>query len=54
MVQPNVDAIAVGNATLFLQRARRKIRELAFNFDVDGYVAPDMDNPLQNTLLKVV
>ena len=38
----NVDAIAVGNATLFLQRARRKIRELAFNFDVDGYVAPDM------------
>ena len=32
----NVDAIAVGNATLFLQRARRKIRELAFNFDVDG------------------
>ena len=38
----NVDAIAVGNATLFLQRARRKIRELAYNFDVDGYVAPDM------------
>ena len=25
-----------------MQRARRKIRELAFNFDVDGYVAPDM------------
>ena len=38
----NIDAIAVGNATLFLQRARRKIRELAYNFDVDGYVAPDM------------
>jgi len=38
----NVDAISVGNATLFLQRARRKIRELAYNFDVDGYVAPDM------------
>ena len=38
----NVDAIAVGNATLFLQRARRKIRELAYNFDVDGYIAPDM------------
>jgi hypothetical protein len=38
----NIDAISVGNATLFLQRARRKIRELAFNFDVDGYVAPDM------------
>ena len=38
----NVDAVPVGNATLFLQRARRKIRELAYNFDVDGYVAPDM------------
>jgi len=32
----------VGNATLFLQRAKRKIRELAYNFDVDGYVAPDL------------
>jgi len=38
----NVDAIAAGNATLFLQRAKRKVRELAYNFDVDGYVAPDM------------
>jgi len=38
----NVDAIPVGNATLFLQRAKRKIRELAYNFDVDGYIAPDM------------
>ena len=38
----NVDAISVGNVTLFLQRAKRKIRELAYNFDVDGYIAPDM------------
>jgi hypothetical protein len=38
----NLDAIAVGNVTLFLQRAKRKIRELAYNFDVDGYLAPDM------------
>jgi hypothetical protein len=38
----NTDAIPVGNVTLFLQRAKRKIRELAYNFDVDGYVAPDM------------
>jgi hypothetical protein len=38
----NVDAISVGNATLFLQRAKRKIRELAYNFDVDGYQAPDL------------
>ena len=38
----NLDAVSVGNVTLFLQRARRKIRELAYNFDVDGYLAPDM------------
>ena len=38
----NVDSIAVGNVTLFLQRAKRKVRELAYNFDVDGYIAPDM------------
>jgi len=38
----NVDGISLGNATLFLQRAKRKIRELAYNFDVDGYTAPDL------------
>ena len=38
----NVDAIPAGNATLFLQRAKRKIRELAYNFDVDGYQAADL------------
>jgi hypothetical protein len=38
----NVDAISAGNATLFLQKAKRRIRELAYNFDVDGYIAPDM------------
>ena len=38
----NVDAQPAGNATLFLQRAKRKIRELAFNFDVDGYQAADL------------
>ena len=38
----NVDAVAVGNATLFLQRAKRKIRELAYNFDVDCYSSPDL------------
>ena len=27
---------------LFLQRAKRKLRELQFNFDVDGYVASDL------------
>ena len=37
-----VDALSIGNATIFLQRAKRKIRELAYNFDSDGYQAPDM------------
>jgi len=38
----NVDAIAAGNSILFLQKAKRKIRELQYNFDTDGYVAPDL------------
>ena len=38
----NVDAQPIGNSTLFLQKAKRKIRELAYNFDVDGYTAPDL------------
>ena len=38
----SIDALSVGNATLFVQRAKRKVRELAYNFDTDGYVAPDM------------
>lgn len=37
-----VDALSIGNQTLFLQRAKRKIRELAYNFDSDGYLAPDL------------
>ena len=37
-----VDALSIGNATIFLQRAKRKIRELAYNYDTDGYQAPDM------------
>ena len=34
--------IQAGNAVLFIQRAKRKIRELQYNFDVDGYIAPDI------------
>ena len=37
-----VDALSIGNATIFVQRAKRKIRELAYNFDTDGYTAPDL------------
>ncbi len=32
----------VGNAVLFLQRAGRKIRELTFSFEADGFVVPDL------------
>ena len=38
----NVDAQPAGNAILFLQRAKRKIRELAYNYESDGFVAPDL------------
>ena len=34
--------VQAGNAVLFVQRAKRKVRELQYNFDVDGYVAPDV------------
>ena len=38
----DVDALPAGNAILFLQKAKRKIRELSYNFDTDGYQAPDL------------
>jgi hypothetical protein len=37
-----VTPLNVGNLLLFNQRAGRKVRELVFNFDVDGYLAPDI------------
>ncbi len=38
----DVAPISSGKATLFLQRASRKVRELAYVFEVDGFRAPDM------------
>lgn len=38
----HVPPIQVGNATLFIDRAGRKLRELAYVFEVDGYRAPDL------------
>ncbi len=35
-------AVRVGATALFLQRARRKIREFTYDFQVDGYQAPDL------------
>ena len=34
--------IQIGNAVLFVQRQRKKIRELAYRFEDDAYLAPDM------------
>tara|TARA_B100000287_G_scaffold435643_1_gene505254 strand:+ start:10087 stop:13047 length:2961 start_codon:yes stop_codon:yes gene_type:complete len=38
----NIQPANVGNVTLFVQRARRKIRELVYSFDTNSYEAPDM------------
>lgn len=37
-----VAPVSAGKAVLFVQRASRKIRELAYVFEVDGFKAPDM------------
>jgi hypothetical protein len=37
-----VEPLNVGNLLLFNQRSGRKVRELVFSFDVDGYLAPDI------------
>tara|TARA_R100001594_G_scaffold136874_1_gene179511 strand:+ start:229 stop:2541 length:2313 start_codon:yes stop_codon:yes gene_type:complete len=34
--------LQIGNSTLFLQRAKRKLREFVYNSDVASYTAPDM------------
>jgi len=38
----NVDAVQIENVTMFLQRAKRKIRELTYNLNIDQYQAQDM------------
>lgn len=38
----DVPAVTVGTAVIYVQRFRRKIYELAFSFDVDGYVSPEL------------
>lgn len=37
-----VQPIRVDQSLLYPQRSRQKLRELVYNFDVDGYVAPDL------------
>ena len=38
----DVQPVQVGNTSLFLHRALRKIRELVYNYDTDSYIAPDL------------
>jgi hypothetical protein len=38
----NMPPETVGTATLFLQRAGKKIREFTYQWESDGYVAPDL------------
>jgi hypothetical protein len=38
----NIQAVFVGHAVLYVQRSQRKLRELAYNLEIDGYVSPDM------------
>ncbi|MDD5348431.1 MAG: hypothetical protein PHT59_07450 [Candidatus Omnitrophica bacterium] len=38
----DIQALPIGNAILFLQRAGRKVRELAYQYVQDNYAAPDL------------
>jgi len=37
-----IPPVQIGNAILFTQRARRKVREFSYQYQSDGYIAPDM------------
>jgi len=36
------EPIQIGNAVMFVQRQKKKVREFAYRFEDDAYVAPDM------------
>ena len=38
----NIDAVQIENVTMFVQRAKRKLRELSYNLSIDQYQAQDM------------
>lgn len=38
----DIQPVLSGKAIIYVQRAGRKFREMEFNFDVDGFVAPDL------------
>ncbi len=39
----NIQPLSIGEVVLFVQGHGRKIRELVYSFEKDGYVAPDMN-----------
>lgn len=43
-----VQPVRVDNVVLFVQRAKRKVREFSFSFDIDGYRAQDMTRLAQH------
>lgn len=44
----NVQPVRVGNIVLFVQKAKRKVREFGFAFEVDGFQAVDMTRLAQH------
>lgn len=50
----NIQPVRVGNVVLFVQRAKRKIREFGFAFEVDGFRAPDMTRLAQHVTLSTI
>lgn len=47
----NIQAIRTGKASIYVQRAGQKARELAYVYEVDGFRSPDM-NVLSDHVLK--
>ncbi len=52
--RPNLQPIQVDSAIFFVQQAGRRIEELIFDFDTDGYVANDLTQFSENILLSGV
>lgn len=50
----DTEAVSAGRAVLFIQRAGRKIRELAYVFEIDGFRAPDLTILSQHITLPSV
>lgn len=43
-----IQPVRVGNVVLFVQKAKRKLREFGFSFEIDGYQAQDMTRLAQH------